>query len=58
MLNASVDMLYHLGHKNHADAISDAIHKTICEDKIHTPGMQQEAIFFYLPTPLAIAINV
>lgn len=38
MLNASVDMLYHLGHKNHADAISEAIHKTICEDKVHTPG--------------------
>lgn len=38
MLNASVDMLYHLGHKNHADAINEAIHKTICEDKIHTPG--------------------
>lgn len=38
MLNASVDMLYHLGHKHHADAISDSIYKTICEDKIHTPG--------------------
>lgn len=38
MLNASVDMLYHLGHKHHADAISDAVYKTICEDKIHTTG--------------------
>lgn len=38
MLNASVDMLYHLGHKNHADAIKDSILKTICEDKIQTPG--------------------
>lgn len=38
MLNASVDMLYHLGHKTYADAISSAIRKTIVEDKIHTPG--------------------
>lgn len=38
MLNASVDMLYHLGHKHHADAINEAINKTICEDKVHTPG--------------------
>lgn len=38
MLNASVDMLYHLGHKQYAEAISDAIRKTICEDRIHTPG--------------------
>lgn len=38
MLNASVDMLYHLGHKQHADAIADSVYKTICEDKIHTPG--------------------
>lgn len=39
MLNASVDMLYYLGHKTYADAISNAIRKTIVEDKIHTPGM-------------------
>jgi len=39
MLNASVDMLYHLGHKNHADAIGEAIYKTVCEDKIHTPDL-------------------
>lgn len=38
MLNASVDMLYHLGHKHHAEAIQIAIRKTISEDKIHTPG--------------------
>lgn len=38
MLNAAVDMLYHLGHKHHADVINDAIYKTLCEDKIHTPG--------------------
>lgn len=39
MLNAAVDMLYHLGHKNHAEAIRESIYKTICEDKIHTPGL-------------------
>ncbi|XP_037050183.1 isocitrate dehydrogenase [NAD] subunit gamma, mitochondrial isoform X1 [Bradysia coprophila] len=39
MLNASVDLLYHLGHKHHADAISDAVYKTVCEDKIHTPDL-------------------
>lgn len=38
MLNASIDMLYHLGHSHHADAIADSVYKTICEDKIHTPG--------------------
>lgn len=38
MLNASVDMLYYLGHKTYADAISNAIRKTIVEDKIHTLG--------------------
>lgn len=38
MLNASVDMLRHLGHNHHADVISEAIFQTICEDKIHTPG--------------------
>lgn len=41
MLNASVDMLYHLGHKTYADAISNAIRKTIVDDKIHTPGKQK-----------------
>lgn len=38
MLNAAVDMLRHLGHVQHADAIADSIYKTIVEDKIHTPG--------------------
>lgn len=38
MLNASVDMLNHLGHKTYADAISNAIKQTISEDKIHTAG--------------------
>lgn len=38
MLNAAVDMLDHLGHKGHAEAIRIAIRKTVCEDKVHTPG--------------------
>lgn len=39
MLQAAVDMLYHLGHRYHADCISDAIHKTIEFDGIHTPDL-------------------
>lgn len=38
MLNASVDLLNHLGHKHHANAISDAIYKTIVDDNIKTAG--------------------
>lgn len=38
MLNASVDMLDHLGHKQHARLIEAAIRKTISEDQLHTPG--------------------
>lgn len=38
MLNAAVDMLRYLGHKNHANAIDKAIRKTICEDKVRTAG--------------------
>lgn len=38
MLNAAVDMLEHLGHKNHANIIQTAVDKTINEDHIHTPG--------------------
>lgn len=38
MLNAGVDMLEHLGHQKHAKLIQWAIDKTLCEDKIHTPG--------------------
>lgn len=38
MLNASVDMLNHLGHTQHANAISDAIYQTIVTDRIHTAG--------------------
>lgn len=36
MLNSSVDMLRHLGHHAHANAIADAIYKTLTVDKVHT----------------------
>lgn len=36
MINASVDMLNHLGHHFHAKAIDDAVQKTITQDKILT----------------------
>lgn len=36
MINASVDMLKHLGHTFHAQAIENAVHKTITEDRILT----------------------
>ncbi|CAG9759329.1 unnamed protein product [Ceutorhynchus assimilis] len=39
MLNASVDMLNHLGHKRHADLIQRAIYKTVSEDQILTPDL-------------------
>jgi isocitrate dehydrogenase (NAD+) len=38
MLNAAVDMLYHLGHRTHADILLAAINKTVNVDKLHTPG--------------------
>jgi len=38
MLNASVDMLNHLGHQQHAAAIADAIYQTIVTDRVHTKG--------------------
>lgn len=41
MLNTSVDMLKHLGHHFHANAIEGAINKTILEDKILTKGKSQ-----------------
>uniref|UniRef100_A0A1B6CXN1 Isopropylmalate dehydrogenase-like domain-containing protein n=2 Tax=Clastoptera arizonana TaxID=38151 RepID=A0A1B6CXN1_9HEMI len=43
MLNASVDMLEHLGHQTHADLIKNAIDKTINVDKIHTPDLRGSA---------------
>lgn len=39
MLSAAVDMLEHLGHKEHAQLIERAMKKTICEDKLQTPGI-------------------
>ncbi|KAL5274086.1 IDH3G family protein [Megaselia abdita] len=39
MLNASVDMLNHLGHREHAKVISQAIHQTLVVDRIHTPDI-------------------
>lgn len=38
MLNASVDMLNHLGLENYAKLISKAIHQTLTVDKLYTPG--------------------
>nr|CAD7597889.1 unnamed protein product [Timema genevievae] len=43
MLNASVDMLEHLGHRYHAEIIKNAIDKTINEDRIHTPDLGGQA---------------
>lgn len=39
MLSASVDMLEHLGHIQHADLIRKAIERTLSEDRIHTPDL-------------------
>nr|XP_023022997.1 isocitrate dehydrogenase [NAD] subunit gamma, mitochondrial-like [Leptinotarsa decemlineata] len=39
MLSASVDMLNHLGHLQHANMIKNAIVQTLCEDKIYTPDL-------------------
>lgn len=39
MLNASVDMLYHLGHVSHAKAIREAIYHTLIVDKLHTADL-------------------
>ena len=39
MINAAADMLEHLQLNHHAILLRDAIRKTICEDRIHTPGL-------------------
>jgi isocitrate dehydrogenase (NAD+) len=39
MLNASVDMLHHLGHDHHARKIENAIYQTVTKDKVHTPDL-------------------
>lgn len=38
MINASVDMLNHLGHKEHARVIQEATYETIVDRCIRTPG--------------------
>lgn len=45
MINASIDMLNHLGHSEHAKVIYDATYQTIVNDAIRTPG-----ILFELPS--------
>ncbi|XP_075165882.1 isocitrate dehydrogenase [NAD] subunit gamma, mitochondrial-like [Haematobia irritans] len=39
MINASIDLLNHLGHKNHARIIQEASYKTIVNRKIRTPDI-------------------
>ncbi|EEZ99075.1 putative isocitrate dehydrogenase [NAD] subunit alpha, mitochondrial-like Protein [Tribolium castaneum] len=39
MLNASVDMLYHLGYVQHAKVIENAIFQAVAKDKVHTPDL-------------------
>jgi len=43
MMNASVDLLYHLGLTKYAEVVSGAIDKTINVDRIHTPDLGGEA---------------
>ncbi|XP_037578485.1 isocitrate dehydrogenase [NAD] subunit gamma, mitochondrial-like [Dermacentor silvarum] len=43
MMNASVDLLDHLGLKDHATVIRQAIDKTLNVDKIHTPDLGGQA---------------
>lgn len=38
-MSASVDLLNHLGHTEHARVIGNAITQTIVVDKIHTPDL-------------------
>lgn len=46
MINASIDMLNHLGHTEHAKVIYDATYQTIVNDAIRTPGMLLEFMQF------------
>lgn len=39
MINASVDMLEHLGHQTHAQILSSAVNNTVNIEKIHTPDL-------------------
>lgn len=47
MINASIDMLNHLGHTEHAKVIYDATYQTIVNDAIRTPGILLEFIKFF-----------
>lgn len=50
MINASVDMLNHLGHKEHARVIQEATYETIVDRCIRTPGKntkQEKQIKFF-----------
>lgn len=47
MINASIDMLNHLGHTEHAKVIYDATYQTIVNDAIRTPGILFEFIKFF-----------
>ena len=39
MLNAGGDLLDHLGYKQHAALVKDAVFKTVNEDKVHTADL-------------------
>jgi len=43
MMNAAVDLLRHLRLENHAQWLSEAIDKTMNDDKIHTPDLGGQA---------------
>uniref|UniRef100_A0A2A4IXR8 Isopropylmalate dehydrogenase-like domain-containing protein n=1 Tax=Heliothis virescens TaxID=7102 RepID=A0A2A4IXR8_HELVI len=43
MINASIDMLEHLGHHFHADLIKAAVDKTINQDRVMTPDLGGQA---------------
>lgn len=60
MLNAAVDMLRHLGHRNHATIIQNAINKTI-NAGIHTKdlggGATSREVIDSIMKHIKIAVN-
>ena len=42
MLNASAELLDHLGLDQHAALVQDAIYKTVNVERIHTPGAYKQ----------------
>lgn len=58
MLSAGIDMLDHLGHKQHSQLISKALWKTICEDKIQTPGNSDMSLQLRLSTDSVVVVNM